>query len=128
MVEMTQADQLSAMCAADRELARALDMLHHIRSGGFYPPNSDSEARFEFSDYLRTIETARGGLAAAIDALRHDIALNESLSDDLEELRVHIRAFLVEGRLHTAPPPPPAPPPCRDHKGRPIFRSEESRG
>lgn len=38
------------------------------------------------------------------------------------------RAFLVEGRVHTAPPPPPAPPPCRYHKGRPIFRSEESRG
>ena len=60
---------LGTLCEADRELARCLDLLNHIRSLSRYP-NSDGEAQAEFEDYLETAEAARARLAPQIVAVR----------------------------------------------------------
>lgn len=57
-----------ALCHAQRELARCLDMLHHVRGQSFYPPANDVEAGMEYEHLLETARKAMQQVAQAIAA------------------------------------------------------------
>jgi hypothetical protein len=117
---------MAAICAAGRELARALDNIY------------DAIAKVTGGEYEAAQEITVSQLADWLQI--HPFYGDQFLEGTIEHRRriehyasvfLDASKVLFPGAVKAEPPSvplPPAPPPCRDHKGRPIFRSEESRG
>lgn len=66
---MPQSDpaMIAKVNAVDRELARCLDLLGHIRDSGFYPPSGDTEALAELNEHIASGDRARDILRSEND-------------------------------------------------------------